>query len=66
MPEIDLEPHEYKRRQRETGQPILSPGGGRVLLYVAGMMVLGVVLTLITQPVARELIALARAFVEGR
>lgn len=50
MPEIDLEPHEYQRQKREK-QPVLLPGGKAFLLYLAAMIVLGIVITALAAPI---------------
>lgn len=39
--QIDLEPHEYARRQRERGQPVFSSGGKTALLLIVGLAVAG-------------------------
>jgi hypothetical protein len=37
--QIDLEPHNYARHQREKGQPVFSPGGKKALLLMVGLAI---------------------------
>lgn len=54
--QIDLEPHEYERRQKERGQPVFSPGGLKALLFIVGLGVAGGLAYAWLFPIIREIV----------